>query len=111
MKSRRKMVEMEDGSEPFEIPIDGILDLHAFDPNDVKPLIRDYLDLCREKGIFHVRIIHGKGTGVLRETVRAELARNPAVERFHQAEESEGGWGATIVHLRPLTKADPCCGG
>ncbi len=52
--------------EPVEIPVDGILDLHQFQPGDVKDLVPDYLDLCRGKRILRVRIIHGKGTGALR---------------------------------------------
>ena len=39
--------------EPVEVPINGMLDLHTFDPREVKDLVPDYLDACREKGIFH----------------------------------------------------------
>ena len=92
----------DDGA--VELPIDGILDLHAFAPGDAKSLVPEYLALWREKGIFRVRIIHGKGTGALRETVRATLARTAGVSSFAQAGEEEGGWGATIVFLDPPTK-------
>jgi len=87
--------------EPVEIPVDGILDLHQFQPGDVKDLVPDYLDLCREKGILRVRIIHGKGTGALRTTVHAILSKLPGVVSFKPAMEDEGGWGATIVILKP----------
>ena len=53
-----------DGNNPIEYPIDGILDLHTFRPNEVKDLIPEYLAACRERGILQVRIIHGKGTGI-----------------------------------------------
>ncbi len=96
---------MTDGQGPVELPIDGILDLHAFDPGDVKSLVPDYLSLCRGKGILRVRIIHGKGTGALRETVRAALSRADGVISFAQAAEDEGGWGATIVFLAPPTRS------
>jgi len=88
-----------DSVDPVEIPIDGILDLHIFRPNEVKDLVPDYLQACREKGIFRVRIIHGKGTGALRRTVHSILDRIPWVTDYHFAED-QSSWGATIVLLR-----------
>jgi dsDNA-specific endonuclease/ATPase MutS2 len=79
-----------------------MLDLHTFQPRDVKNLVQDYLSECRKKGILQVRIIHGKGIGALRETVHALLARMPEVDSFKLADERGGGWGATIVHLKPI---------
>jgi len=89
--------------EPVEFPIDGVLDLHTFDPGEVKDLLPDYLHACREKGILEVRIIHGKGTGMLRATVQAVLRRLPEVASFRLADETAGSWGATMVELRPKT--------
>jgi len=86
--------------EPVAIPIDGVLDLHLFRPAEVKDLVSTYLEECRERGILHVRIIHGKGTGVLRETVHAVLRRTPAVLSFGLAPGNAGGWGATVVELK-----------
>jgi DNA-nicking Smr family endonuclease len=91
----------DDHDQPVELPIDGVLDLHTFRPRDVKDLVTDYLDLCRRRGILRVRVIHGKGTGALRATVHSLLARRTDVASFHLANEHFGGWGATIVHLRP----------
>lgn len=88
-------------SEIPEIPIEGVLDLHTFLARDVKPLLHDYLEACRERGILEVRIIHGKGTGALRETVHATLRKMEEVEGFRLADETSGGWGATVVWLRP----------
>jgi len=93
-----------DGRDPVELPIDGILDLHAFQPADVKELVPEYLSLCRGKGILRVRIIHGKGTGALRATVHSILSKLPEVASFAQAMEDEGGWGATVVRLRPIDR-------
>jgi dsDNA-specific endonuclease/ATPase MutS2 len=88
--------------EPVELPIDGTLDLHTFSPREVKELVPDYLAACREKGILEVRIIHGKGTGALRETVHAILSRDPEVVSFYLATGDVGGWGVTIAVLKPL---------
>ncbi len=87
--------------KPVEIPIDGVLDLHAFHPRDVKHLVPDYLEACRERGILSVRIVHGKGTGTLRRSVHAILKRRPDVVRFALAGEDGGSWGATLVTLLP----------
>ena len=82
------------------IPIDGTLDLHTFRPSEVKDLLTDYLKECRIRGILQVRVIHGKGTGMLRQTVHAILGGLPDVASFTPAGEDGGGWGATIVQLR-----------
>ena len=87
--------------EPIELPIDGVLDLHTFNPREVKELVPDYLAVCRERGIFQVRIIHGKGIGNLRRTVQAILKRHPAVISFTLDHPQYGGWGATLVELCP----------
>ena len=65
-----------------EFPIDGTLDLHTFRPEDVKDLVPDYLDECRRRGILKVKIIHGKGTGVLQRIVHSILAGLPEVTDY-----------------------------
>ena len=90
-----------DDDEPvFELPIDGVLDLHTFAPREVGDLVPTWIDACREHGLRELRIVHGKGTGSLRRTVHAILARRDDVLEFHLAPSERGGWGATIVTLR-----------
>ena len=86
--------------EPIQLPIEGVLDLHSFQPRDVKELVLEYLAACIERGIYEVRIIHGKGIGNLQRTVHSILSKHPEVVSFAQASEAFGGSGATIVHLR-----------
>jgi DNA-nicking Smr family endonuclease len=86
--------------EPVAMPIDGTLDLHAFQPREIKDLVPDYLDACRERGILTVRIIHGKGIGVQREIVRGILGRRDDVLSFGHPGD-RGSWGATVVELAP----------
>lgn len=85
----------------MELPIDGILDLHTFPPAQVRDLVRDYIAECRRMRILEVRLIHGKGTGALRETVHSVLRRLPGVASFRLAQGDAGGWGATVVTLTP----------
>jgi len=87
--------------EPIEIPIDGVLDLHTFQPKEIPDLMQDYLSLCLEKGILRVRIIHGKGHGILKARVHSLLKKNSLVIKFSDAPVESGGWGATLVELRP----------
>ena len=84
-----------------EIPITGELDLHTFRPSDLGDLLPAYLAECHARGLRTVRIVHGKGTGTLRETVHAHLRRSPLVGSFRLGDEHTGGWGATLVTLRP----------
>ncbi len=86
--------------EPVEIEITDSLDLHAFQPRDVRAVTEAYLGEARKKGFRLVRIIHGKGIGVQREIVRKVLAETEFVKSFKSGDEFSGGWGATIVHFK-----------
>ena len=92
-------VDKQDYSdEPVKLPINGILDLHTFHPSDLGDLIPDYIEACLEKEIYSLRIIHGKGRGVLRRSVHALLDRHPAVSGYSLAGD-RSSWGATLVTL------------
>jgi DNA-nicking Smr family endonuclease len=89
------------GLDPVELPITDVLDLHSFRPAEVPDVVREYLEAAWEKGFRELRIIHGKGIGVQRQTVRTLLGRDERVEAFGDAPLEAGGWGATWVRLRP----------
>lgn len=97
-------VEPEGDDGPFEdvqeLEITDVLDLHTFPPREVPDLVRDWLDAAYEKGYREVRIIHGRGTGTQRRTVRTLLERDPRVVDFGDAPVGGGGWGATVATLR-----------
>jgi dsDNA-specific endonuclease/ATPase MutS2 len=84
---------------PVELPIGDTLDLHSFLPREVPDVVRDYLDAAYEAGFRTVRIVHGRGVGVQRATVRAILERDPRVVRCGDAADASG-WGATVAELR-----------
>lgn len=84
---------------PTPLEITDVLDLHTFAPREVPDLVRDWLDAAYERGFREVRIIHGRGVGVQRRTVRTILERDPRVIRFEDAPGTAGGWGATVATL------------
>ena len=86
--------------EPVSLPIEDALDLHAFAPKDVRPVVDEYLKEAAARGFREVRLIHGRGIGVQRASVQALLAAHPLVERFFDAPPERGGWGATVVVLK-----------
>jgi DNA-nicking Smr family endonuclease len=97
----------DDEPEPVVLPITGELDLHAFAPRDVRSVTLEYLQACRERDILLIRLVHGRGKGVQRADVRRLIEELPWVEMFHDAAPSSGGWGATIVRLKPKNERDP----
>jgi dsDNA-specific endonuclease/ATPase MutS2 len=91
---------MEHDEESVRIPITDVFDLHTVQPKEVAAVVEAYLEEVNRLGLKTVRIIHGRGIGVQRETVRAILARTPFVIDFHDAPPEAGGWGATVAKLR-----------
>jgi dsDNA-specific endonuclease/ATPase MutS2 len=77
------------------------LDLHTFRPHECADLVEEYVRAAHEQGLTRVRIVHGKGAGTLRRLVHAVLDRHPAVARYALADAASGGWGATVVELKP----------
>ena len=82
------------------MPIDGTLDLHTYNPRDLKILLPEYFRECQKRGIFEVRVVHGKGTGALKKSVISLLKRIESVDSYRSGGFGEGSWGATVVILK-----------
>jgi len=105
MTSRQKPPEDPDNSdspftEPIVVPIEDSIDLHAFSPKEIPSVVEEYIEQCIQAGMYEVRIIHGRGTGVQRRIVQSLLYKHPLVASFKDAPPEAGGWGATVVFLK-----------
>lgn len=87
--------------DPVRVPIEAVLDLHSFQPRDIPSVVEEYLREAAARGLREVRLIHGRGRGVQRQLVQKVLAGHPLVARYADAPSERGGWGATLVWLRP----------
>ena len=90
-----------DEDAPVDIPIEDVLDLHPFQPREIRDVAREYLAAAQERGFRQVRLIHGRGMGVQRANIRSLLESLDFVEAFEDASDSGGGWGSTVVLLKP----------
>jgi DNA-nicking Smr family endonuclease len=82
----------------MRIPIESVLDLHRFNPRDIKSVVEEYVNAAWERGLREVRLIHGRGRGIQRGIVQQALERHPLVVEFWDAPESH--LGATVARLR-----------
>jgi DNA-nicking Smr family endonuclease len=80
------------------VPIEDSIDLHAFQPRDIKSVVEEYVNAAHEAGLREVRLIHGRGRGIQRGIVQSALERHPLVESFDDAPESH--LGATVATLK-----------
>jgi dsDNA-specific endonuclease/ATPase MutS2 len=87
------------GPGPHRVPIGRDIDLHTFAPRDAASLVEEYIDAAAEAGLTEVRVIHGRGRGVLRGIVQAALDRHPRVVEFW--DDTDAHLGATIVRIAP----------
>ena len=68
--------------------------------DEARDMVEKYLDDAFMAGLPTVRLVHGKGTGALRKTVRDVLSGHPLVDSYRDGEASEGGAGATVAALK-----------
>ncbi|NOY70242.1 MAG: Smr/MutS family protein [Deltaproteobacteria bacterium] len=93
-------MNQDEDIKPVVFPVGDVIDLHTFRPGEVKGLLDDYFSECIKKNIFTVRVIHGKGRGILKKRVESILDKNPKVLSHVPAPPGAGGWGATMVRLK-----------
>ena len=67
--------------------------------DEALPKLDQYLDNAFMAGLYQVRVVHGKGTGTLRQVVRQQLGKHPLVKSYRPGGYGEGGAGVTIVEL------------
>jgi len=82
----------------MRIPIEDVLDLHAFAPRDIKSVVEEYVTAAWDRGLREVRLIHVRGRGVQRGIVQQALERHPLVVEFWDAPDTH--LGATVARLR-----------
>ena len=85
--------------DEVQFPIDGCLDLHMFSPKDAASVLEEYIRACIEQELYEVRVVHGKGKGVLRRIVHSLLDKHPLVLDY-RLDAGPSGWGATIARLK-----------
>jgi DNA mismatch repair protein MutS2 len=90
-------VRKQEYYEEFESPDE--LRIRHLTVDEALPLVVRFLHDKYRDGYTQVRIIHGKGTGMLRETVRRVLGKHPLVKAFRAGDRWEGGEGVTIVEF------------
>ena len=80
------------------------MEIRGMRVEEALPIVEKYLDDAYLAGMPFVRIIHGKGSGILRRVVREKLASHPLVSEFRSGEHGEGDTGVTVVKLAKQRK-------
>ena len=86
---------MKDNSEPISDEVR----LRQLTVDEALLKLDKYLNDAFMAGFYQVKVIHGKGTGTIRQVVRGYLARHSLVKSYRPGEYGEGGNGVTIVEF------------
>jgi len=87
------------GSEPAIAQASRSVDLRGYRVEEALTAVRRHLDTAMAANLSQVEILHGKGTGALREAIHEHLSQEPAVASFREAPLQHGGSGVTLVDL------------
>ncbi len=79
------------------------LDIRGQRVDDALEILDRYINAAYNAGLPFGRIIHGKGTGRLRQAVRGYLSEHLLVSKVTQGQQQEGGAGVTVIHMAPIT--------
>ncbi|MDZ7265688.1 MAG: Smr/MutS family protein [candidate division KSB1 bacterium] len=93
--------EPDDENLPEFIEVTDVLDLHGFFPEQIPEVMEEFINHAQELGLVNLRVIHGKGKSKLKWAVHQVLKNHPRVIWFGDAPPAYGGWGATIIELKP----------
>lgn len=80
-------------------PCSDEIDLHGLIADEALYRLDRYLREAHTMGLLQVRVVHGKGTGTLRQATTEMLKNHPLVESYRLARPEEGGGGATVVEM------------
>ena len=87
---------------PGKLKTDSIgdeIDLHRLTVEEAVPILDEFLYKAFQAGHYRVWVVHGKGTGILRQEMRRYLSKHPLVRAQRPADPERGGAGATQVEL------------
>lgn len=91
-----------------KIEVEDAIDLHGFQPKEIRSVVESYLEEAFRAGFEEVRLIHGRGKGIQRAAIWKLLETHPLVMGFVGAPAHRGGWGATVVtFIDPAVTEDP----
>jgi DNA mismatch repair protein MutS2 len=101
-RDRASRPRAQEEGQSFEAPMqtrENTCDVRGLYTDDAVPFAMTFLDRALNQGLRVAFVIHGHGTGALRDAVRRELEQSPYVARFRPGETGEGGDGVTVVWL------------
>ena len=81
------------------VPVTDEVSLRHLTVDEALLKLDQYLDDAFMAGLYQIRVVHGKGTGTLRQAVREQLAKHSLVKSYRPGVYGEGGAGVTIVQL------------
>jgi DNA mismatch repair protein MutS2 len=101
VKKRKEQQKASGGySVTKDLAISSSIDLRGLNFEEAQPLVDKLLDNALWAGLNQVDLIHGKGTGKLKERVRDYLKEHPLAKSFRSGDSTEGGEGVTVVEVK-----------